>query len=181
MPIFRPSRRRPEGTPPIGATPRAITRHALDSALASARSALPNEFGGVLRAEPPGVISELLLVPGGTAGRSHANFHLYMLPADLSVVGSVHSHPSGALHPSGADLKLFRSWGRRHIILGAPYGPGAWRAYDGNGRETTLEVVERARAASSDDALREYRPRPVHRPLPSSTPSGTSAFPEDEA
>ena len=176
-PVFRPHRRSPEGTPPLGTTPRAITRHALESALASARSAYPNEFGGVLRAEPPGVISELLMVPGGTAGRRHANFHLYMLPADLSVVGTVHSHPSGALHPSDADLMLFRSWGRRHVILGAPYGPGSWRAYDGNGRETVLEVIERGGPIGSGASPREYRPRAVHRPLPSSS----KEFPDDEA
>ena len=177
MPIFRPHRKRTEGTLPIGTTPRAITRQALEGALASARSAYPNEFGGVLRADPPGVISELLLVPGGTAGRRHANFHLYMLPADLSVVGSVHSHPSGALHPSGADLMLFRSWGRRHLILGAPYGPGSWRAYDGNGRETALGVVEHGAPLPSADSLREYRPRAIHRPLP----EASGSFPGDEA
>ena len=177
MPIFRPHRKRPEGTPPLGTTPRGITRHALESALASARSALPNEFGAVLRADPPGVISELLLVPGGTAGRRHANFHLYMLPADLSVVGTVHSHPSGALHPSGADLHLFRSWGLRHLILGAPYGPGSWRAYDGNGRETTLEVVERGGALGPSEPLRQYRSRAIHRPLPRES----DGFPDDEA
>jgi len=160
LPFFRPSRKRPPGGPRLGATPTAITRHALDSALASGRSAYPNEFGGVLRADPPGVISELLLVPGGTAGRRHANFHLYMLPADLTVVGSVHSHPSGALHPSGADLRLFRSWGRRHLILGSPFGPGSWRAYDGNGEETHLDVVDRR-----GDPLVRRQTYPV-RPLP---------------
>ena len=177
MPMFRPSRRRDPGGARLGETPRTITRRALTSALASARSAYPNEFGGVLRADPPGVISELLLVPGGTAGRRHANFHLYMLPADLTVVGTVHSHPSGALHPSDADLRLFRGWGRRHIILGAPYGPGSWRAYDGNGEEVHLEVRETAGAALLDEELPEYRPRAVHRPLPLSA----TDFPEDEA
>lgn len=110
MPIFRPHRKRAPGGPRLGDSPTAISRRALMSALASARSAYPNEFGGVLRADPPGVIGELLLLPGTTAGRRHANFHLYMLPADLTVVGTVHSHPSGALHPSDADLRLFRSW-----------------------------------------------------------------------
>jgi proteasome lid subunit RPN8/RPN11 len=177
VPMFRPHRKTPEGTPPIGSTPRAITRRALDSALASGRSAYPNEFGGVLRADPPGIIAELLLVPGGTAGRRHANFHLYMLPADLSVVGTVHSHPSGALHPSDADLRLFRNWGRCHLIVGSPYGPGSWRAYDGNGRETTLEVQAGTRGPVDEGPLPEYRPRPVHRPA--DVPSGE--FPADEA
>lgn len=175
--MFRPARKRPPGSPRLGDTPRAITRRALVSALASGRSSYPNEFGGVLRADPPGVISELLLLPGTTAGKRHANFQLYMLPADLTVVGTVHSHPSGALHPSDADLRLFRSWGRRHIILGAPFGPGSWRAYDSNGEETRLEVLETAAAARASDALPEYRPRAVHRPLPSEA----AEFPDDEA
>ena len=177
MPIFRPTRRRTPDSPPLGATPRLITRRALGSALASARSAYPNEFGGVLRADPPGVISELLLLPGTTAGRRHANFQLYMLPADLTVVGTVHSHPSGALHPSDADIRLFRSWGRRHLILGAPFSPGSWRAYDGNGEEVHLEVRETGRAELSEGEPLEYRPRALHRrPL-----AEASEFPEDEA
>lgn len=119
----------------------------------------------MLRADPPGVIGELLLLPGTTAGRRHANFHLYMLPADLSVVGTVHSHPSGALHPSDADLRLFRNWGRRHIILGAPFTTGAWRAYDGNGRETSLRVVGIAGPGEPREMrVPEYRPRALHRP-----------------
>ena len=162
MPFFRPQRRRPPDAPRLGSTPTAITRRALDSALASAASAYPNEFGGVFRADPPGTISELLLVPGTTAGHRHANFHLYMLPADLTVVGTVHSHPSGALHPSDADLRLFRGWGRRHLILGAPFGPGCWRAYDGNGEETHLSVV--GAGAEASGPLRTYRARA---PLPS--------------
>jgi proteasome lid subunit RPN8/RPN11 len=176
LPIFRPQRKRPPGGARLGDTPTAITRRALDAALASARSSYPNEFGAVLRAEPPGVISELLLLPGTTAGRRHANFQLWMLHADLSVAGTVHSHPSGALHPSGADLQLFRRWGRRHVILGAPYGPGAWRVYDGNGRETRLAVVETPRGAY-DRPTEPYR-GPA--PLPTA-PTGDEEFPDDEA
>ncbi len=180
MPVFRPQRRRAPGGPRLGDAPTAITRRALDTALASARSAYPNEFGGVFRADPPGVISELLLLPGSSAGRRHANIQLWMLHAELSVAGSVHSHPSGALHPSAADLRLFRNWGQRHLILGAPYTAGCWRAYDGNGNEVTLRVVE------AGDAL-PARPvshlRPVHRPA-SPTAAGEAEpapWPDDEA
>jgi len=161
----------------LGETPHAITRRALSSALASARSAYPNEFGGVLRADPPGVISELLLLPGTTAGRRHANFQLYMLPADLTVVGTIHSHPSGALHPSDADIRLFRNWGRRHIIVGTPFGPGSWRAYDGNGEEVRLEVRGVGGEELDEPGATEYRPRTFHRP----GPVEPGEFPEDEA
>ncbi len=172
-PIFRPQRRRADDAPRLGAPATAISRRVLSSALASARSAYPNEFGGVLRADPPGVIGELLLLPGTTAGRRHANFRLYMLPADLSVVGTVHSHPSGALHPSEADQQLFRNWGSRHVILGAPFGPGSWRAYDGNAQERSLSVVEGHGGADDDGPIAEYRPRPVHR-------AGRPALPADQ-
>jgi proteasome lid subunit RPN8/RPN11 len=177
MPIFRPHRRRDPDAPRLGSTPQAISRRALDTALASAAAAYPNEFGGVLRAEPPGVIGEILLLPGTTAGRRHANFQLYMLHVDLSVVGTVHSHPSGALHPSGADLRLFRSWGRRHLILGAPYSMGCWRAYDGNGEETQLRVVEAGERVRRERPLGRYTP-PADEPASSPRPE---AFPDDEA
>ena len=164
MPFFRPQRKRPATTARLGDTPTQVTRRCLDSALACARSSYPNEFGGILRSDPPGVISELLLLPGTTSGRRHANFQLWMLPVDLGVAGTVHSHPSGALHPSEADVTLFRHWGRRHLILGAPFTMGAWRAYDGNGREVSLEVI--GASAPDDQPPRAYRPRAVHRPLP---------------
>lgn len=159
MPIFRPHRKDAAG-PRIGVTPTAITRRCLDSALACAASAYPNEFGGILRADSPGTISELLLLPGTTAGHRHANFQLYMMPIDLGTAGTVHSHPSGALHPSEADVRLFRHWGRRHLILGHPFGPGQWRAYDGNGKEVPMDVVG-VRGEPGD--LTTYRPRSVHR------------------
>jgi proteasome lid subunit RPN8/RPN11 len=167
MPIFRPQRRSGRGGQPLGSTPKAVTRRCLDSALACAHSAYPNEFGGILRADPPGVISELLLLPGTTAGRRHANFQLQMLPIDLGVSGTVHSHPSGALYPSEADVRLFRHWGRTHMILGYPFSSGQWRAYDGNGTEVSLQVLGAPEPAERSGGLPTYRPRALHRPEPS--------------
>jgi proteasome lid subunit RPN8/RPN11 len=173
MPIFRP-RRKNASRARIGVTPKAITRRCLDSALACAASAYPNEFGGILRADSPGTISELLLLPGTTAGHRHANFQLYMMPVDLGTAGTVHSHPSGALHPSEADVRLFRHWGRRHFILGYPFGPGQWRAYDGNGEEVSMDVVGVGGASST---LSTFERRRGHRELGDSAgpiPGGAS-------
>jgi proteasome lid subunit RPN8/RPN11 len=172
--MFRPTRKRAPGGRRFGTTPTAIRRGCLDSALACARSSYPKEFGGVLRSDEPGVITDLLLVPGTTSGERHANFQLYMLPVDLGVVGTVHSHPSGALHPSDADLMLFRHWGRRHLIVGAPFGIGSWRAYDGNGNEISLAVHGPAGERQESD-LPEYRHRPIHRGLRTTDP----ALPDD--
>ena len=97
-----------------------------------------------------------------------------MLPADFTVVGTVHSHPSGALRPSDADLALFRNWGRRHLIVGAPFESGCWRAYDGNGAETRLAVV--GAGVGPGRPPRTYRSRPTY-----AGASAHPALPDDEA
>jgi proteasome lid subunit RPN8/RPN11 len=146
MPFFRPKRRRKESEGAPGHlsthTIRKVKRHVVESILASGSSTYPNEFGAALRSEEVETITDILLIPGTTAGKRHANFQLYMLPVDLTVVGTVHSHPSGALHPSEADLTLFRAWGRIHIIVGAPFREYNWRAYTNLGEEVTLSVVD---------------------------------------
>lgn len=146
MPFFRPKRRPKEGEDPKArfGTHRIVglRRHVLEAFLASGASSYPKEFGGALRAEEPGVITDLLLIPGTTAGHAHTNFQLYMLHVDLFVVGTVHSHPSGALHPSSADITLFRNHGRAHIITGYPFKEHNWRAYDNLGEEIDLKVVD---------------------------------------
>jgi proteasome lid subunit RPN8/RPN11 len=42
-----------------------------------------------------------------------------MLPADATVVGIAHSHPSGVVEPSTQDLLQF--FGRIMVIMGYPY------------------------------------------------------------
>jgi len=44
------------------------------------------------------------------------------------------------LRPSDADLATFTK-GRIHIIVGAPYRRGDWRAFDRDGQPTDLEVL----------------------------------------
>ena len=131
-----------DGVPGPG-RPRArlkVRRDVLEFICESAKSQHPNEFGGVLRAEK-GVITELLVVPGTVSGRSHAIFHLNMLPIDFSVVGTVHSHPGSVPLPSDADRELFRRFGSTHIIVAEPYTLRTWRGYDGRGEPLEIEVV----------------------------------------
>ncbi|MBI4415962.1 MAG: Mov34/MPN/PAD-1 family protein [Euryarchaeota archaeon] len=108
--------------------------------LAASRDTYPREFAAILRAEQ-GVIEEILLLPGTISGDVHAIFQLHMLPIDLSVVGTIHSHPSGTYSPSDADRQLFSHFGRIHIITGYPYALDTWRAYDHYGEPFRLEVL----------------------------------------
>jgi proteasome lid subunit RPN8/RPN11 len=108
--------------------------------LEAAKETAPREFAAILRAEE-GVITELLLLPGTVSGNVHAIFQLYMLPIDFSVVGTVHSHPSGVVQPSQADLELFGHFGRVHIIAGHPFRDTDWGCWDHSGAPIDLDVV----------------------------------------
>lgn len=125
---------------PLFQRPTGIRRKTLRMILSASKDSYPYEFGAILRAEG-GVITELLLIPGTIGGKRHAIFQLYNMPPDFSVVGTVHSHPSGAFHPSDEDLHLFSKFGGVHIIAGSPYDETTWAAWDHAGRPVTLDVV----------------------------------------
>ncbi len=120
---------------------RSIRRKVLRMILEASKSSMPDEFGAILRAKK-GVISELVLLPGTESGERSALFKLHMLPVDFTVVGTVHSHPSGAIYPSEADIDLFRRFGWIHIITGYPFGPEDWACFTVDGAKRPLSVVD---------------------------------------
>jgi proteasome lid subunit RPN8/RPN11 len=63
-----------------------------------------------------------------------------MLPMDFSIIGTVHSHPSGSLIPSPVDLN--NSMGRVIVIVGFPYdGEENVAAYNRDGKRLMLQVT----------------------------------------
>jgi len=118
-----------------------IKRDVLELIMAAARDNYPNEWSGQLRARN-GIIHEITMLPGTMVGRDSALVNLWMMPIDYTVVGSVHSHPSGNFHPSGADREFFQKFGSIHIIAGRPYNLSSWQAYDHNGEPVELRMVE---------------------------------------
>jgi proteasome lid subunit RPN8/RPN11 len=63
-----------------------------------------------------------------------------MLPMDFSLVGTVHSHPSGNLAPSAGDLNY--SMGRVIVIVAFPYqGNENVAAYNRDGKKLNLQVI----------------------------------------
>ena len=87
------------------------------------------------------VITDVLVIPGTTSNPTSATVRTQMKPNDMRAAGSVHSHPNGVLRPSDADLATFGQ-GQVHIIAGAPYGWGDWKAFDNEGTQTTLDVLD---------------------------------------
>ncbi len=118
----------------------AIARRTLRMILGASKDIYPREFGAILRAEE-GVITELLLIPGTVSGNRHAIFQFTMIPTDFSVVGTVHSHPSGVYEPSDEDRALFSHFGGVHIIAGPPFTETSWAAWSHKGERYPLKVV----------------------------------------
>lgn len=127
-----------------------IAEESLTFAREAAKDAHPDEFLGVMRGtkaselglEKRGlVISDVLVIPGTVAGPVSASLQTNMVPNDSRTVGSIHSHPSGVIRPSDEDKGMFGT-GSVHVILGAPYGPDDWRAFDRTAEPTTLEVID---------------------------------------
>ena len=120
-----------------------IEREVLNLILEVSKETYPKEFAATLIAKK-GIIREINLLPGTLSGNTSAIVRTHMQPPDitLSVVGLVHSHPSGNFRPSGADTFLFSKFGNTHIIVGSPYDMNSWQAYDAYGEPIELEVVE---------------------------------------
>ncbi|MCL9814938.1 Mov34/MPN/PAD-1 family protein [Natranaeroarchaeum aerophilus] len=127
-----------------------IARETLEFALQASEQTHPDEYMGMLRgteAREVGldrdglVITDVLVIPGTESNSVSATVKTNMIPNDNKSLGSVHSHPNGALRPSKADLATFTR-GDVHIIIGAPYGRTDWKAFDSDGQPTELNVLD---------------------------------------
>jgi len=86
-------------------------------------------------------ISEVVVPPLATYGSGFANIPLHMLPMDFSVIGTVHSHPSGILTPSDADLNHI--FGIVLMIVGFPFMDERNVAvYNRSGERLTLQITK---------------------------------------
>ena len=143
MGFFRKNKKKPRQREPQKRRVWGIKKETLQLIMEVSKESYPNEFAATLIAKK-GVIFEINLLPGTISGGSHAILRTYMQPPDitLSVVGVVHSHPSGNVTPSGADAQLFSKFGHTHIIVGVPYDLTSWKAYDVFGKRIELEVVD---------------------------------------
>ena len=117
-----------------------IARDTLHFILEASRSSLPVEFAGLLSVEED-IITDVLILPGTENSRMSALVRLYMLP-NMSVAGSVHSHPSGDLRPSEPDIIFFSRTGDYHIIAGPPFDEHSWICYDNTGKRRDLAILD---------------------------------------
>lgn len=127
-----------------------IARETLQFALDAAADTHPDEYMGLLRGQEAAslglrddglVITDVLVIPGTSSNSTSARMSTNMIPNDVRSVGSIHSHPSGVIRPSNTDRDTFGA-GQVHIIMGAPYGPTDWQAFDQSGNPRDLAVID---------------------------------------
>ena len=119
---------------------KGIARDALKFVLEVSASSHPKEFAGMLY-ETDQIITDVD-VPITQSTNVSAVMDLFMLPVNTHIVGSVHSHPSGGLQPSEADIHMFMQNGDYHIIVGYPYEITSWACYDRIGNIRKLDVFD---------------------------------------
>jgi proteasome lid subunit RPN8/RPN11 len=120
----------------------AIPGELLDLMLSFARIQHPREAILLLRGsvDKDGItLEEHLLPPFASTGRDFAQFSSHMLPIDFSIVGTLHSHPSGSPMPSPTDLN--RLYGRIMVIVAHPYTRDRVAVYNKRGERVTLEIL----------------------------------------
>jgi len=120
-----------------------IPSNILDAIYAGAKELYPRESFLLLRGKKSKsviFITDLVLAPFAVHGEGEVHFNPYMFAGDFSLVGTVHSHPSGNISPSDTDLNYF--FGRVLMIVGYPYvGKNRIAAYDSNGDKLSIEIT----------------------------------------
>jgi len=121
-----------------------IKRYAIESALAGAKAAYPNEFICLLtgRRESNNILIEDTLIPPGImVSESMSSFSDWMMPYIEGVVGTFHSHPDGALFPSKQDRWLFSQKGGINFIAANPFNEKNVAAFLGDGKKAAFRLI----------------------------------------
>jgi proteasome lid subunit RPN8/RPN11 len=129
-----------------------IPSNILDAIYAGAKNLYPRESFLLLRGKKnKGIISitDLVLAPFAVHREGEVHFNPYMFGGDYSLVGTIHSHPSGNVLPSHVDLNYF--FGRILMIVGYPFeGKSCIAAYDSNGDNVPIEVTAPVESKDED-------------------------------
>lgn len=119
-----------------------ISKNVLLSIMELSKAAYPNEFSGLLVGVPDTkTITDIYIIPLTINTPTSSIMRPSFIPLSLSIIGSVHSHPSFSSKASFADLNFFQS---KHIniISRYPYGFSDFTVYDSKGEEIKLSVLE---------------------------------------
>jgi len=122
----------------------SLDRELMGMILDGARNLYPRESMLILRGKKSKdavKITDLLVPPLANYGRGYTVFQLHRLPIDFSIVGTMHSHPSGSLNPSTVDLNHFM--GSVLMIAAYPFADeNSIAVYARDGERVALQLTE---------------------------------------
>jgi proteasome lid subunit RPN8/RPN11 len=122
----------------------SMSAELLDSIFEGAKRLYPKETFLLLRGKKSKDairVLELVVPPLAVYGYGFAHLPFHMLPMDFSVVGTVHSHPSGNINPSSVDINHF--FGRILMIVGFPFaGAENVAVYGSKGEKLQLQITK---------------------------------------
>ncbi|MEM1625241.1 MAG: Mov34/MPN/PAD-1 family protein [Candidatus Nezhaarchaeales archaeon] len=119
-----------------------FSREMIEGLFCLAKENHPREIFLLLRGEVRGssvYVDELIYPINTIFGLGFSEFQPHNLPLDPSIIGSVHSHPSGSSSPSTQDLHNF--FGIVMVILAYPYNLASTSAYDKSGNPLIVRIV----------------------------------------
>lgn len=120
-----------------------IPKELLSGLMDIAKNNHPNEIILLMRGERKKQViqlNEFLIPPFASVGQNYAGFPVHMLPIDLTIMGTVHSHPSGVLSLSVRDFHNF--YGRLMMIIGSPYDDQSVAAFTKNGDAVPVYILD---------------------------------------
>jgi proteasome lid subunit RPN8/RPN11 len=120
-----------------------VERGLLEEMLSFARERHPKEAVLMLRGKVSKesiTLTDYLFPPYATTDSVSASYPIYMLPIDFSIVGTLHSHPSGVLRLSTQDIN--HMYGRFSMLAAYPYGLGDIAIFNKQGERLVVRVTD---------------------------------------
>lgn len=118
-------------------------REVVNSILSFFKMHHPNEAILVLRGSNKKdaiIVDSLMIPPFAEGGPYYSGFSIHMLPGDISILGTAHSHPSGSAEPSLTDLNHFS--GLVGVIAKFPYEDDDIFAYNSDGEKLEFLIED---------------------------------------
>ena len=114
----------------------------LNTLCEAASEAHPKEFFAMLGSTKRNkIVDEYVIIPANL-GKGSVLVHLNLMPVDLNLVGSIHSHPGYSNSPSREDIRTFSKTGKIHMIIAYPYTIENCQAYDVNGQKIEWKIQD---------------------------------------
>ncbi|MFX0046656.1 MAG: Mov34/MPN/PAD-1 family protein [Candidatus Hermodarchaeota archaeon] len=119
----------------------SIKKQLLIGILALCKNQHPKEILGLLRIKD-GIATEYILPPGAITSKTSG----FLIPSrfgfDLTLKGSIHSHPSGNPYPSLMDINNVFKTKEFNFIIAYPYTLNSIKCFNNRGREIEFIILD---------------------------------------